>query len=60
MGGGGGGGVRGPVFTVVRGPRPWGGPWTGRQCFRVTRVLYVYLFHSVIATGSEYCMQLIV
>ena len=29
-------GVRGPVRTVVRGPGPQGGPWTGGQCFCVT------------------------
>ena len=37
MRGEGGGGVRGPVHTVVCGPGPSGGPWTGSQCFRVTR-----------------------
>ena len=29
--------VRGPVHKAVHGPGPWGGPWTGGQCFRVTR-----------------------
>ena len=30
--------VRGPVRIVVCGPGPYGGPWTGGQCFRVTLI----------------------
>ena len=32
-------GVRGLVHKVVHGPGPQGGPWTGGQCFQVTRIL---------------------
>ena len=35
--------VRGPVRIVVRGPGPYGGPWTGGQCFQVTRIKRHYL-----------------
>ena len=30
--------VREPARIVVRGPGPYGDPWTGGQCFRVTQV----------------------